>query len=650
MSLNTTIGQVQQLDNVLSTLQSVKGDVTNQQVTQLTSLFSMQLYNTSDSEGTKATLERQIKEMEMLLEEIEGQIAALYDENKDANQQLASLISNLNDNQYDVVSESKKAEQRQIDIVNSATDEAFNEYMKGEITKDEIPMYIAQCIKKSNNSGGAALQASLSAMDSTGQEITNLSNKIADILDSLNNYKAKYQTTEASKSLLTQLVAKMPKHKTRDDITTTPARPYFDPRQEALGDKLIDKFKVAASGADPHTSVNPALQNLTQAIQGSAAVDETRKAELDAMSPEEKAAAVEECDLAEYSALELMYMSGMDKTQAAYAIHHIFEGAAIGYNTENGEMSVPLGHDDGAAATYANLVNQYNTLWDANVSTTDEPSQSPTTVQRTDPIGWREGNTNFLFAVDRNKDNIFNDSSEFVGAENGWAELEAFDTNQDGTLTAAEAEAAGLMVVSVDQSLKNGGNYGFNSAAAEGFESLDLNSYKEVDELKQENLNGNLRIGEFSLKVDGQNILGKQTLDEQSYMDTFYGHMYGDAFTFGLDPNEVAKVLTDASDKEDYLTELQKDLLQKRAVATNESIDETKNVVNQNLENADNASSNINVATGLVDVVSNDEENETDSEQETETNTNDTTEPTISSVADTSSTVDNNIFIPKKQV
>ena len=76
------IQSVQAFDAAVSKLDAIKGDVTSEQLSGLTELFSTKIWNTSDAEGTKANLERQVKELEALLDEIQAEIDNLYLEQK----------------------------------------------------------------------------------------------------------------------------------------------------------------------------------------------------------------------------------------------------------------------------------------------------------------------------------------------------------------------------------------------------------------------------------------------------------------------------------------------------------------------------------------------------------------------------------------
>lgn len=615
------ISGVNSLDAAVGQLSSIKGNVTADQLSDLTSLFSTQFWNTSNPEEATATIERQIRDLEALLDDIQAEIDKVYEQQKNASEEMRGLVNDLNQESYQASKQADAMEKEQQDLVTSATDKAYNMYMKGEITKEEIPFQISKELAKGNAPGGAALESHLNAMDYKGQKITSISNKIAGILDSINEFKAKYQTTQTSLNLLQKLKAEVPKHKERPDIQQNVQKPVFTPSQEALGDKLIDKFKMERTvGVGDKSAATDALKDAL----GTGTVDDARKAELDAMSPEAKAAAVENCDLEKYSALELMYMSGMDVNQAGYAIGHIFRGCAIGYEAEEGaaqgKIVVPIGHD-GVADVFRELESQYKTLWGGEVERGNMNENGD--KGGADPIGWREGDTNFLFTIDRNGDGKFNGPEEFVGAENGWNEMIAADANSDGTLTAEEMATAGFSVMENNQALTGGGTYGWNGVVESGVGSIDLNSYKEMEAIKSENLNGNTRKAEFTMTVNGENVLGKQTENQEAYNDLFYSHTYNEAFTFGLDPEEVASALAEAAKPEDYM-EAERFATETEAEKAQATIADSQNEIKASEENIAEIRASANNNTG-ANLNAPEEEN---AEEETATNTTDTTAST----------------------
>ncbi len=614
MSMN--IQSVQAFDAAVGKLGAIKGDVTADQLQDLQSLFSSQIWNTSDTQGTKASLERQIKELEKLLAEIEAEIEELYDKQKAESNQMQRLVNDLTEESLQASNEAEEAVEQREKAVDTATAEAYNLYMQGKIEKDEIPHKIAELMAKSCPSGSSAMQAHLDNMDVTGQKIASISDKIAAVLDNVNELTAKFKTTEASLGLMKDLLAQVPEHKERADIESTMQKPVFTPTQEALGDKLIDAFKVEQKGNIGDASE---ATKLMQDALGTP-VTEERKQQLDAMSAEDKAAAVENCDLENFTALELMYLSGMDKYQAGSAIGNIFNGAYVGYNEETGKIVRPIGHG-GVAGIMSQLSEDYKTLWGGETELGSEKDNG--TMGGKDPFSWRQGDTTYSLTIDRDKDGVFDGANEFVGAENGWQELVAADKDNDGNLTAAEMEEAGFSIMENDQSLTGGGTYGWNGIDESGVKSIDLKSLKEISGVKSKNLNGNIRAAEFNVNLDQDGdgveevVLGKQTINTEEYNNMFYSHTYGEAYSFGLDPNEVAETLAAAAAPQNY-TEVEEAQTQAKVNKAENIIEDTEKVVSEKQDEA----ASVHASRTGAELLDNEKE------EETATNTTDNTTST----------------------
>ena len=209
------IQSVQAFDAAVGQLGAIKGDVTQNQLEELTNLFSTKIWNTSDTEGTKANLEAQIQKLQALLDEIQAEIDDLYAEQKQHNEQMNRLLDDINNESYQASKQMDQNAKQQQELVENATDDVYRRYMKGEISKDEIPTEIAKALGKMNPSAATKLQASLDQMDVYGQKIYSLSDKIAGILDNVNELTAKMKTTETSIGLMQQLLAQVPEHKER---------------------------------------------------------------------------------------------------------------------------------------------------------------------------------------------------------------------------------------------------------------------------------------------------------------------------------------------------------------------------------------------------------------------------------------------------
>lgn len=137
--------------------------------------------------------------------------------------------------------------------------------------------------------------------------------------------------------------------------------------------------------------------------------------------------------------------------------------------------------------------------------------------QRTDPIGFETDGKKYDFFVDKDDNGLLSNEQEFLGAQDGWQEMSALDTNGDGKVDKSELEESDLKVVVTDESGKQS-----VADAADIFgdeDSIDLNSYNE---LNQEMDNGNALLGTFGLTFGGEKIEGYNTLDTLDWLDDNY--------------------------------------------------------------------------------------------------------------------------------
>lgn len=138
--------------------------------------------------------------------------------------------------------------------------------------------------------------------------------------------------------------------------------------------------------------------------------------------------------------------------------------------------------------------------------------------QRTDPIGFTDGNLKYDFFIDKDNDNLLSNEHEFLGAKDGWSEMTALDANNDGIVDKDELTSANLKVVIKDkdgkQTIKDAADvFGEN-------DQINLNSYKE---LNSDIGDGNTLLGTFGLTFGGTNIdKGYNTLDTLDWLDNNY--------------------------------------------------------------------------------------------------------------------------------
>lgn len=143
----------------------------------------------------------------------------------------------------------------------------------------------------------------------------------------------------------------------------------------------------------------------------------------------------------------------------------------------------------------------------------------PTHGIHTDPIGFEAEGKRFDFIEDDNQDGKFSGSSEFVGADDGWAGIQKYDLDNDGDIEGSELDK--LNVLEKDQTT---GEARVVSADDAGIDKIDLTSFKEVNQVDK---NDNILAGLFDLFFKKKKVEAEQTFDSQEYLDKKYKDEYG---------------------------------------------------------------------------------------------------------------------------
>ena len=148
-----------------------------------------------------------------------------------------------------------------------------------------------------------------------------------------------------------------------------------------------------------------------------------------------------------------------------------------------------------------------------------------------DPIGFIMGKgsnqVRYDFIID---DGAFDSTSDFLGADNNWASMEALDVNGDGTVSAKELSDNNIKMVKTDASGKKT-VVDIASEFGDDF-SIDLSSYAKggshyaIDSGADADGDGVVDqevLGTFNVNINGQSILGYNTLDDVDYLESEYG-------------------------------------------------------------------------------------------------------------------------------
>lgn len=511
------------------------GKETQQSTEKVKSLFSEKFYNggTDSAEAIASEVER----LEQYIDSKQEEYNQTYNYLKLTNTELNRLNQELEKEILEVVKQAEKDEQIQKAFIQRAIDETNEQYMNGEIEKGDMPGVLSSKIAKYFGLDSSVLQAS-NKLNSKRARITSLTSKIATIIDKANCIESESKLAQGTLVMMKNLMGKMSLSKSNSS-TGASEKPVYTPTKQALVDELAENIRglVGEGTYDKNSMNNPQLVKLKEFL----GLDNQGK--------------LNEYGVPENSMLNRMKDEGFTEKEAVYAINWIFDNVNMKYEV-GGQWSVPYGHGTDAKETYSALLSQTEKLWGAEgtqeadttttatkptattttPTTTTTTSSSPTSdVKRTDPIGYSDGDVTYEFVIDRNKDDKFNDKSEFLGANNGIRELKDLDSNNDGTIDTDELSAnENIFVLITDHKT---GSHKFKSAASE-IKSIDLTSLSSKN---WTNINNNKLKNTFTVNTVKGTAQGYQTDDDNYYLDKSYNGVTNSEIIVTVDEEAMNK-------------------------------------------------------------------------------------------------------------
>lgn len=295
--------------------------------------------------------------------------------------------------------------------------------------------------------------------------------------------------------------------------------------------------------------------------------------------------------------------------EAMYALFNqetgLFKDSGVIYDPskldKKGEPTyfVELAGDVETSKMYQGLAAKIKEIWGVGPSVTidydnyDEnaPEVKPTpasSIIRTDPISFTQGDTEYAFVVDRDGDGTFSGKNEFVGAQEGqsWLDdLKALDTDGDGKLTGDELKNLKLLGSEYTDNAQTKANkagflreettnigYSMTDAASLGITEIDLNGLENnVDQSKGKNdINGSELFNDsFSFKLNGKDVTAERKDDTDAFMDAVYSDAYGKSFQVGATDEQAQTIIDNAYGEFDQYRDQFNDVFQNVGILKN---------------------------------------------------------------------------------
>lgn len=178
-----------------------------------------------------------------------------------------------------------------------------------------------------------------------------------------------------------------------------------------------------------------------------------------------------------------------------------------------------------------------------------------------DPIGFEANGARYDFFIDKDGNGDLSNENEFLGAQNGWAAMEALDTDGDGKISKAELEGAEnlkMVKTNADGTQEIVDIKDVFANAADDANVIDLSTYTAKGTKFGDN-NENTLLGTFEVDLDGLDvgedaIEGYNTLDDINWLDQNYdfsdknegvGRFAKDVETQQVNPMEIDDFLNE---------------------------------------------------------------------------------------------------------
>ena len=370
--------------------------------------------------------------------------------------------------------------------VRQITATCVQEYKEGRHPDQNLGSLIESRLR-SDNFDTSRLRSILNSAESTEHAINSLCSDLDTLTESIRGITAEYNAKNQEHNDTVTL---------RGNVLAASARASEQyqsgyAKRTALRQALVDEYKVTGNGNV--TSDNPQLAKLA-------------------------------------NFLEQGKLEEMPYADAWYVLKNAFGQCGITFNDQTGVISVPYGHDTAAARIYNTLIQDIRDNYGVTASRReeetgyddpDEPGEP--IITRSDPMSFNVGDIEYSFINDNNNDGKFNDASEFLGAAKGWEEMKAFDTDGDGIIKGEELKKLNMVALN-----KKTGQYTFSTAADSGITQIDLNSYRQ---LNQQSENNDIKIGSFSVVMNGVTIQATQSDDTAKNLANNYSTLYGSEIT-----------------------------------------------------------------------------------------------------------------------
>ncbi|MBQ2983767.1 MAG: hypothetical protein IJD57_03105 [Candidatus Gastranaerophilales bacterium] len=318
--------------------------------------------------------------------------------------------------------------------------------------------------------------------------------------------------------------------------------------------------------------------------------------------------------------LETLSSNGFTFKEAMYAMFDseigLFKDCGIKYDLDeqknNACYTIESGGDKATADFYAafnqKVIDTYGVAANSSGGAKVERTDEPTTVNRTDPVTFKQGDKEFAFVIDRDGDGKFSGPNDFVGATGDIkGDMKSLDKNKDGKLS--NDELKNLKIISTDyQDNKsevkgreyNGKkfvssettqvDYSLTNAKAMGISSIDLDDVVQNGSTgKYDANNSEIFNDTISFKMNGKEVTAQRKDDTDEFLETIYGAAEGKNFNLGLSDAQADAIINESYGEFDQMFNSYEDVIGNINIirGTDQLADNTRDLFNETTDSLD---------------------------------------------------------------
>ena len=352
-----------ELTKVTGNLNSIYSKSKTEQQEALSQLFSQKYFNSSTE---KATIEKQIENLEDKIEEFDKKIKEIENQISDKQDELDKLKSNIADKVAKIVSDTEEYEALSKRRVDQAIENALYHYESdshskkngGERSLTDFMIEQMGLVNSQITSGRTGIDKAIQELGTPQTELNGLVNEMEGLVGDIDGLNSQYATTKSTLDLLKltkdNMTSAAGSYQTSD---TDPSVPIFTPAKEDLADGYLGKYTSRMANRENQTTTASATDKESIiAKYKETAAEQTSGVDSYSANNEQLKSFSEAID---NGLLTEMQSAGFSQKEILETVKEIYPSIGISHG-DDGNPIVPYGHGSEAQAIYDKFLDGFN--------------------------------------------------------------------------------------------------------------------------------------------------------------------------------------------------------------------------------------------------------------------------------------------------